>query len=671
LGQLHDTAELEAKFKSGLALHQEGRLADAERAYQDVLRQQPNHFDAWYLLGIVALRTQRIKTAVECFGKAIALRPDHAESYNNRGAALASMGFFEAALPDYDMAIALKPDHAGAHNNRGAALATMNRPADALASYDCALALRPDSAELYTNRAAALAALRRPDAALASCDRAIALRSDYAPAHYNRGNALRDLGRSRDAVSAYDQAIVLRPDFAEAFNNRGAALAGLGRLTEALASNDQAIALRPTSPEAHNNRGAALADLGCFEDALASYDRAIALKPNYAEAYKNRGATLAGLGLLDDALSSCDRAIALQPDYAEAYANRAAALTNLGRTEAALADSDHAIALRQDLVEARYNKGICHLAMGDFERGWEGYQWRWKSRFVPQGRALPGQPWLGDSPIAGKTILVLAEQGFGDTIQFCRYVPMLAASATVVLDVPRPLLRLLSGLDGVARIIANDEPPPRFDAWVPVMSLPLAFRTTIETIPATIPYLHADVERSADWKHRLAALPGLKVGLVWAGSPFAGQPGARAMDRRRSISLAHYGALAAIPGISLISLQKGECADQARTPPDGMVLRDWTGELNDYADTAALVAALDLVISVDTSVVHLAGALGKPVWVLNRYDQCWRWLRDRTDSPWYPTARLFRQRTPGDWSGVIRDVADALRADLADDSDPG
>jgi hypothetical protein len=245
-------------------------------------------------------------------------------------------------------------------------------------------------------------------------------------------------------------------------------------------------------------------------------------------------------------------------------------------------------------------------------------------------------------------------------LQFCRYLPMLAARARVILQVPRPLLRLLSGLDGISQIVASDEPPPRFDGWTPMMSLPFAFRTTLATIPAAVPYLNADPDRSASWSERLNTLPGRKVGLVWAGSR---QRGAQAMDQRRSLALRYFVPIAAVPGICLISLQKGEAATQTQTPPDGMVLYDWTDELDDFADTAALVDALDLVISVDTSVVHLAGALGKPVWVLNRYDQCWRWLRGRTDSPWYPSARLFRQRTPGDWSGVMSDVVEALRAD--------
>jgi tetratricopeptide (TPR) repeat protein len=647
----------ETGLRQGLELHQMGRLAEADRAYQEVLLRWPNHFDALYLRGIIALQTRKPQRGFELFSKAIALRPDHADAHNNRGAALANLGRFAAALTDYDAAIAIKPDHASAFTNRGAALANLGRPEEALSDYERAIALHPASAAAYTNHAAALANLGRHVQALASCDRAIALQPDFVWAHYNRANALRDLERFADALSSYDNAIALNPKHAASHIGRGVALSNPRRPEEALSAYSNAITLTPNSADAWNNQGAALAEPGRLDEALSSYDRAIALKPNHAAAHKNRGSALAGLGRLEESLASSDHAIKLNPDYAEAHANRAAALTNLGRMEEALISCDRAIALKPASAEARFNKGAIHLALGDFERGWEGYEWRWKT-------GASELPWLGEGSIDNKTVLVRAEQGLGDSLQFCRYVPMLAERATVILEVPRPLLRLLSGLRGIAQIIADDDAAPRFDTWIPMMSLPLAFHTTLDTIPAPVPYLHADPERSAAWKHRLAALPGRKVGLVWAGSPFSRQPRAQAMDRRRSITPGHYAPLAAIPGLCLISLQKGDAAGQARTLPEGMVLHDWTGELNDYADTAALVEALDLVVSVDTSVVHLAGALGKPVWVLNRYDQCWRWLRGRSDSPWYPTARLFRQRAPGDWSGVISDVAEALRTEL-------
>lgn len=655
-----DIASLEIKFREALGLHQQGRLADAEQGYQAVLRRLPHHFDATYLLGVIALQTRRLELARELFGTAIALRPDFTEAYNNRGAALADLGHLEDALCDYDRAIILQPDHFGAHNNRGAALARLGRFAEALASYDRAIALQPASPDAYMNQGAALAKLGRASEALSRFDAAIALRPDHPLAFYNRGNVLRDLQRPAEAVESYDRAIKLRPTHAEAHNNRGAALRELGRSEEALSSHDRAIALSPGA-EAYNNRGTALAELGRFDDALDSYAAALAVRPDHAIAHKNRAAALAALGRLDDALASCDRAIALRPDYAEAHADRAAALLCLGRVEDALRASDQAIALKPDAVEAQFSKGVCHLALGDFQPGWEGFEWRWKSRFGPPHPKLPGAHWRGETVVDGKTVLVVAEQGSGDSLQFCRYLPMLARRAKVILAMPRSLARLMARLPGIERVVSADDPLPPFDVWVPIMTLPMAFGTTLDTIPAAIPYLTADTERTAMWRGRLGDFPGRKIGLVWAGSPFSKLPRAQAMDRRRSITLADYAPLAALPGLCLVSLQKGEAGGQPR--PHGMTLHDWTEELTDFADTAALIEALDLVISVDTSVVHLAGALGKKVWVLNRFDQCWRWLRDRTDSPWYPTARLFRQPAPGDWASVINDVAAALTAE--------
>jgi hypothetical protein len=323
-----------------------------------------------------------------------------------------------------------------------------------------------------------------------------------------------------------------------------------------------------------------------------------------------------------------------------------------------LASCERAIALKPGSPEAQFNLGACQLALGDYERGWAGYEWRWQTRNTAPLPDYRSPRWRGDVAIPNQTILVHAEQGFGDSLQFCRYVPMLASLASVVLDVSRPLVRLLSSLDCDVRIIARGDDLPPFDTWIPMLSLPLAFQTTLATIPGPARYLHADPEQSARWRKRLSGMAGRKIGLVWAGSPLSLQPQALAMDRRRSLTLQQFAPLADIPGLCLISLQKGDAARQS--PPDGMALHDWTDELDDFADTAALIEALDLVISVDTSVVHLAGALGKPVWVLNRFDQCWRWLSDRTDSPWYPTARLFRQPAPGDWTSVMRDVAAAL-----------
>jgi tetratricopeptide (TPR) repeat protein len=689
---LHD-ALANSDFARALALYRRGRLAEAEQACEAILVRRPDRADVLHLLGIMALQTGRPRRAVDLIGRSLSHAPGNAGAHYNHGLALAAIDDMERALTAYDNAIALRPDHAAAfnnrgnalralrrpeeavrcydraiaqrrddpepHNNRGVALMDLGRAPDALSSFDAALALRPDHADAHLNRGNCLKFLGRNDEAQDSYDRAIALAPRLVPAHHEKGKLSRDAGRDAEALACFDAAIALDPNNAEAHFDRATVLAGLGRAEDALASYDRAIALRPDYVAAHNNRGNALRDLDRHQEAFDSFAQAIALNPLLVEAHSNQGAALDDLGRFDDALSCYDRAISLRPDHAPAHNNKGAVQIELGSHEDALKCFDTALALRPNFAEARFNKGVCLLAMGDFEYGWREFAWHRRAN-VPSTteRDHAGSPWLGDVPVSGKTILVQSEAGFGDDIQFCRYVPMLARQARVVLEVPRPLRRLLAGLAGVSQIIATDEPTPPFDLWTPMMSLPLAFGTRLDSIPATIPYLTAAPAQADAWKRRLASLPGLKVGLVWAGSSRAGF---RALDRRRSVTLRHFAPLAAVPGVCFVSLQKGESATQAGHPIDGMMVHDWTAELSDFADTAALISALDLVISVDTAVVHLAGAMGKPVWVLNRYDQCWRWLRNRTDSPWYPTARLFRQATQGDWAGVLREVAKELQ----------
>ena len=506
-----------------------------------------------------------------------------------------------------------------------------------------------------------LAGQLRLDDAVASFDRAIALKPDFAEALIIRGIVLFDLGRFEDAVASYDRVLALKPD-AEAFHCRGAALYNLERLEEAVASYDRALALKPDA-EGFNTRGMALYKLDRLEEAVASYDGALALKPD-AEVYTRRGAALYDLGRLEEAVASYDGALALQPDYVEALNSRGVALADLGRLDDALASYGRALASDPGHAKTHFNRSLALLRVGDLARGFEAYRWRFQANAAPASAfACPG--WEGE-PIAGKRLVILHEQGFGDTLQFVRYVPMAQArGAHVTLLVEPALLRLMqTSLPGV-EVIDRVPDGAVFDYQAPMLCLPRIFGTTLETIPADIPYLAADPAAAAAWSRRLAALPGLKVGLVWAGGKKL--PSA---DARRSLSLAQFAPLAAIAGIQFVSLQIGLPAAQAKTPPAGLSLVDWTGEIRDYADTAALVAGLDLVITVDTSVAHLAGGLGKPVWILSRFDGCWRWLMDREDSPWYPAARLFHQPAMGAWEPVMAKVAAALKAFSSRDGDP-
>jgi tetratricopeptide (TPR) repeat protein len=582
-----------AKFNQGLALHQQGKVADAARIYSEVLQQQPNHFDALHLLGVIAAQTSKTELAVELITKAVRL--------NAKVAA--------------------------AHSNLGIALLHLKRPAEALASYDTAIALKPDFAEAHYNRGIALRDLQRPGEALASYDTAIALKSDNTEAHYNRGNALRDLKRPEDALASYDKAIALRPDHADAFNNRGAALLDLKRPAEALASCDKAIGLKPGHADAHNNRGNALRDLQRPEEALASHDKAIVLKPDFAQAHYNRGIALTELRRSEEALASYDKAIALKPDYADAH----------------------------------WNQSLGFLLLGRFEQGWRQFEWRKKLK-APLGLRSYGQPvWLGDEDIAGKTLFVYWEQGLGDTIQFCRYAKLAhARGAKVILSVQRPLVELLKENSPTIRIIGPDEVPADFDYHCPLLSLPLALRTTLSNIPAAIAYLKSNGEKSLFWKQQLGERNKPRVGLVWSGGFRPDQTEAWNFNSRRDIPLAKLAVLKN-PNIAFYSLQKGEPAESElaaliRDHWDGPDIIDLTARLHDFSDTAALMENLDLIISVDTSTAHLAGALGKPAWILNRFDTCWRWFLERPDSPWYPTVKLYRQVKSGHWDDVVEQI---------------
>lgn len=537
-------------------------------------------------------------------------------------------------------------------NQRAAAIALCQRVADS----------RPDRTDILYKLGVLHRRLGNLDAALHYLRRAVAQRPDLPAIQVGLAIVLQAIGRFADALVHYDFALDLRPDDAEALSNRGLVLQTLRRHDTALQSYDRALALRPDLAAVHYNRGNLLRHMQRPADALAGYDQALALQPDFMEAMNNRGVALQLLNRHADALEAHDQALMLRPDDADALNNRAAALLVLNRHAEALACHDRALALQPDFWEAHIDRAYGLLAMGDYAHGWAEHEWRWKMpALAAVRRDLPQPSWLGESDCSGKTILLWAEQGFGDTIQFCRFVPLVAARAKVVLEVPRPLLRLLSSLPGSSQIIAQGQERPPFDLHCPLMSLPLALGTVLETIPNEVPYLAANPADVPAWRQRMSGLTGLRVGIVWAGNPWTFDAGMRAVDQRRSCTLAQFAPLAAIPGIDLISLQKGAPAAQARTPPHGMVVRDWTEHMHDFADTAALIEALDLVIGVDTSVVHVAGALGKPVWVLSRFDACWRWLIDREDSPWYPTARIFRQPQPGDWTSVMSRVAGELR----------
>ena len=471
---------------------------------------------------------------------------------------------------------------------------------------------------------------------------------------FQRAVAAFRAGQLAETERLCGEIVAVQPDHFDAAHVLAVALAAQGKLDLALASYDRALSLRPDSAEAISNRGTCLERLGRFEEALAGYERALSSQPDFFDALYNRGNVLRALGRHAEAIASYDRALVLRPQHADARNNRGQALRELMRYDEALASYDAAVAAAPQHAMAHCNAAALRLLMGDFRRGWAEYEWRWKKASVVRfDRKFPQPVWRGEA-IAGKTILIHSEQGLGDTIQFSRYVPLVAArGARVIFEVEPPLFGLMSGFANVAQVVPKGGALPPFDVHCPLLSLPLAFGTVLETIPAEPDYLRAPAPQAQHWQARLAEMPRPRIGLVWGGNP------RHERDRERSIALR-----ALLPlfdtQASFISLQKD------LRPDDAAVLRahgdilHLGGALADFSDTAAVVSALDLVISVDTSVAHLAGALGMPVWILLTYVPDFRWLIERDDSPWYPSARLFRQDAGRTWDGVIARVKEAL-----------
>jgi tetratricopeptide (TPR) repeat protein len=571
------------------------------------------------------------------------------------GLALHQKGQLMEAERFYRGVLALAPAHFDALHLLGVLALQTLRAESGVALIRKAIALNPNSFGAFNNLGLGLRDLRRSDAALECFDKSIALRPDYAEAHNNRGITLQDLGRIHDALASFDNAIALKPDYAEAHNNRGVVLRELGRLDDAVASFDQAIRLKPDYVEACTNRGKALQDLRRLAEALVSFDRALAVQPDAAAAWSDRGLVLQDLGRLGDALVSVDRAIALKPDDAGAYNNRGIILQELRRPHEAIASFDKAATLRPNYAEAYHNQSLCLLQAGRFDQGWRLYEWRKKVKEPVGDRSFSEQLWLGQDDISHKTIFVHWEQGLGDTILFCRFAASLRArGAKVVMSVQKPLYRLLQQFNPFVEIIHEDEVPAEFDCHCSLLSLPLALGVTVQTIPSSPRYILADEGLRSAWRARLPPKSKPRIGIVWSTAT------RRKSGYERSIDLADLLPLL-LDDVDWISLQK-EMNDDDATLLQGLPqIASYHKDLHDFADTAALIDHLDLVIAIDTSVAHLAGAIGKPVWIMLPYNADWKWLLDRDDTPWYPSARLFRRDDQRSWASVLTSVAAALR----------
>jgi tetratricopeptide (TPR) repeat protein len=577
--------------------------------------------------GIEALAGNDRVRALRCFDAVLALDPLHMNALVIGGGALAVAGEYDRAADFLERALAIDPNQADALTCRGILAGNLGRHQDAIAYFDRVLAAAPSHGMALRNRAA----------------------------------ALMKCGHYQEALDAYDGLLAADPSNIDTLIAAAAALGKLERYAAAIVRLDSALARAPPRFDALLCRALALGHLERHAEALACLDRALALAPDDIEALVNRGVALGKLYRYEEALACFERVLAIDPHCADALDGRGVGLARLRRHGEALTCLDHALALDAGRVLARYNRGLIRLATGDLRGGFVDFESRWQSPDL-LGRVqlkTTAPLWLGEAPLSGKTILLHHEQGLGDTIQFARFVPFVARrGARVVLRAPRVLLELLRTLPAAFELISESDALPHHDFHCPLMSLPLALGTTLDTIPAVIPYLHADPARIASWRAGLGRRTSARIGVVWAGRQYP------PIDEQRDMPLTTLKPLLNMDA-DFISLQK-DIPKRDRATLDALPTLMRLGEsATDFADTAALVANLDLVITVDTAVAHLAAALGKPVWILNRYAACWRWFLDRADSPWYPSVRLFRQKSFGDWAGVVAEVKQALAASIA------
>ena len=602
---------INSAFKQALAYFQQGHRGEAETLALKILKSNPTHDGAHCLLGLAAIQHGQYDIAEQYFGHAIAHNPNEAFYHFHLGTAIQLAGKPEAAVSSYEQSIKIRPDYADAYNNLANALRGLGRLEEAMTACERAIELMPRSAEAHYNHGNLLSSLDRKEDALLAYAQAIQLRPEHAETYYHRGNILRDHRRYAEAVESYEQAIRFRPNYLEALNNLGALLRELGQPDRALAACKQTIQPGQKSAEPYNNLGNILRELDRLEEAVGAYEKAIQLNPEHAQAYISLSVVLKELGRLDEALTTSEEAICLCPENAEAHNN-------------------HAMFLLQH---------------GDFRNGWREYEWRKQMEKYPR-RKFHMPLWDG-SPLHGKTILLHAEQGYGDSIQFIRFLQQVAqAGARIIVECQPPLLRLFSCLPDVAVLIAQGTRVPPFDFHAPLMSLPYILGTTLDSIPNTTPYLFAPPSS------HIAELLGIdrkkkNIGITWAGNPK--NPG-------RSIDILLFQTLMEIPGIRWFSLQVGASASDISKITGMDTVIDASPHLGDFCDTASLIENLDLVISVDTAVAHLAGAMGKPTWLLLLHTPEWRWLMNRQDSLWYPSMRLFLQPKHGDWQGVLTQI---------------
>jgi tetratricopeptide (TPR) repeat protein len=647
----------EAHNNLAIALALLNRKDEALVHYRIAIQLNPNFVLAYLNYGSLLIKNNHINEALDCFEKVTLINPDNFEAHYQKGLILMKLSRHEESLKSLLEAMRINSSNADLYNDYAKLMIKMTRRDEALQAFDKAISLKPGFLDAYHNRAVLLKNLNRVFESIESFNKTVELSPNSPDVYINLGNALGEFGRLNEALANYDKAIELNPKSSIAYFNRGCALKKLNKLEDALASYKLAIELNPDHEDSYNNLGGVLQDLNCNEEALDCYEQVLKINPKYAQAYSNRGVILSKQNRLHEALENYKTAITLKPDYADPYLNQGVVFKSLGFINDALESYEKAISLDSNCIKAYWNKSLLNLLLGNYEEGWKLYEWRRKNDDTKHNFPNYEQPlWLGDFSIVGKTILVHSEQGLGDTIQFCRYLPMLEElnPKEIIFVVEKPLISIIATLNAKLTIIEKGKQLPSFDCYCPLLSMPLAFKTSLETVPAVIPYLKEDQVKQIYWAKKLGVKDLPRVGLVWSGST------AHKNDHNRSLRVSELSSLIRLP-YEFHCLQKEIRECDKKELAKFKRLRLHHEDLKDFSDTAALIEQMDVVISVDTSVAHLAGALGKRVIILLPFMPDYRWMLDRDDTPWYPSAKLMRQKKIDDWKSVIKSLDRELK----------
>ncbi len=612
-------------------------------------------FESWIQKGLKLLDQGQLEEAAGCFRKALQFKVD-AGVFLNLGVICGRLGRIDEAIDHLRKAVELWPDHTEPVRNLGVALAQKGRLEEAAACYEKTLQLDPRCAQAYLDLGNLYLSKGKMEDAIFLFQQAIRCNEKFAPAHLALGLCLGRQAKLGEAIACFEQAIRLKPTLAEAHHHLGIAFMDLNRHEDAADAFRMALKYSPHSPHNLSHLGVALAELSQDQESIDCFQKALQQMPNATDIHNNFGNALRLMGRLQDAEAQFRHADQLKPNDPGIQNNLGIVHVFAGRVHAALSCYDRAIELAPDYPSAHLNRAFAWLTLADFERGWEEYEWRWREKNVTP-REFPQPVWDG-SPLEGKRILLHAEQGFGDTLQFIRYAALVKQrGGFVIFEGPQPLMRLLASVKEIDHLVSRGDPLPPFDVHCALLGLPRLFKSDLNTLPARVPYLLPEKRRVEGWRDAIRSIPGFKVGIAWQGSK------AFKADRHRSVPLRFFEPLAQIPGVTLISLQKGPGSEQIAQLNNRFTVRDLPAQVDQdgaFVDTAAIMQHLDLIITSDTSMPHLAGALGVPVWMAISSAADWRWLLEREDNPWYPTMRVFRQKQLGDWPEVFSRISEAL-----------